>query len=158
LPSALQILEVSRTHVRALEVIDEDLSDILPAIDDVSRQMIQPDPGGIRQVDQEEMDDERVIIRSARVSCEVVILQPDAGVSFAVILDDVAWRMKTLWQTSIAYGTSKRLRAWLFKTESKLFAVVMAPTARVSCDSSSPGWCRWHTWGSDRAPGRLNRS
>jgi hypothetical protein len=37
---ALQVPGVARMHVRALEVAGEDLLEILPAIDDVSWQMI----------------------------------------------------------------------------------------------------------------------
>jgi hypothetical protein len=40
LPTALQIPRVARTHVRALEVVGEDLSEILLAINDASWQMI----------------------------------------------------------------------------------------------------------------------
>jgi hypothetical protein len=38
---------VARTCVHAVEVAGEDLSEILLAIDDISRQMIQPDPSRI---------------------------------------------------------------------------------------------------------------
>jgi hypothetical protein len=74
LPVVLQNPGVARTHVCALEVANEDLLDILLAIDDVSWQMIQPVPRGISQVDQEELDDEGVIIRSAHTTREEVIL------------------------------------------------------------------------------------
>jgi L-serine deaminase len=40
LPAALQVPGFARMLRRALEVADEDLSEILPAIDDVSWQMI----------------------------------------------------------------------------------------------------------------------
>jgi hypothetical protein len=73
-----------------LEVTCDDLLEILPAIDDVSWQMIQPGLGGISQVYREEMDDEGVIIHFACSTCEVVILQADAGFGFAILLDDVA--------------------------------------------------------------------
>jgi hypothetical protein len=77
-------------HVCALEVIGEDLSEDLLAIDDVSWQMIQPSPRGISQLDREELDDEGFIIRSAHSAREAVILQLDVGVGFAVVLDEVA--------------------------------------------------------------------
>jgi hypothetical protein len=76
--------------------------EILPAINDVSWQMIQPGPGGISQVDWEELDDEGVIVHSARLARKVVILQPDTGVGF----DNVAWRSKMLWEMSVAHGAS----------------------------------------------------
>jgi hypothetical protein len=89
LPTFLQIPGVAWMHVCALKVASEELLEILPAIDDVSWQMIQPGLGGISQVDQEELDDERVIICSARSTREVVILQLDTRVGFAIILDKV---------------------------------------------------------------------
>jgi hypothetical protein len=61
-------------HVRALEIAGEDLLEILPAIDDVSQQIIQPGPGGILQVYREELDDEEVIVHSVRFAREAVIL------------------------------------------------------------------------------------
>jgi hypothetical protein len=38
---------VAQTYIRALEVADEDLLKVIPTIDDVYWQMIQPNPGGI---------------------------------------------------------------------------------------------------------------
>jgi hypothetical protein len=81
-------------HIRVLEIAGEDLLEILPSIDDVSQQIIQPGPGGILQVYREELDDEEVIVHSVHFAREAVILQPDTGVGFAVVLDDVAWRSK----------------------------------------------------------------
>jgi hypothetical protein len=72
--AALQILGAARTHICALEVVGEDLLEILPAIDDVSRQMVQPGPRGISQVDGEEMDDKEVIVHSAHSTHEALIL------------------------------------------------------------------------------------
>jgi hypothetical protein len=68
--------------------------EILPAIDDVSQQMIQSGPGRISQVDQEELDDEEAIVCSACFAREAVILHPNTGVTFDIVLDDVAWRSK----------------------------------------------------------------
>jgi hypothetical protein len=56
-------------HVCALEVVGEDLSEILLAIDDVSWQMFQPGPVRISQ-----LDDEGIIVCSARSTHEAVIL------------------------------------------------------------------------------------
>jgi hypothetical protein len=66
LPVVLQVPRVARTHVHTLEVAAEDLSEILPAIDSVSWQMIHPGPGGIGQLDGEELDDEEIMIHSTR--------------------------------------------------------------------------------------------
>jgi hypothetical protein len=45
--AALQIPRVARAHVGALEVFGEDLLEILPTINQVSRQVIEPSPGRI---------------------------------------------------------------------------------------------------------------
>jgi hypothetical protein len=75
LPVVFQVAKVTWTHVGALEVATEDISKILPAINDVSWQMIQTGPGKISQVDREELDDEEVIVHYACSACEVVVLQ-----------------------------------------------------------------------------------
>jgi hypothetical protein len=77
--AALQIPWVARSHVHALKVVDEDLLEILPAIDDGSWKMIQSGSTKISQIDQEELDDEDVIIHTARPTHEAVILQLDTG-------------------------------------------------------------------------------
>jgi hypothetical protein len=41
LSAALQIPVVAKMHIRALEVFSEDLSEVIPAINDVSWQTIQ---------------------------------------------------------------------------------------------------------------------
>jgi hypothetical protein len=52
--------------------------------------MVQPGRGGFNQINREELDDKKIIVRSAHPAREVVILQPDAGVGFAIVLGDVA--------------------------------------------------------------------
>jgi hypothetical protein len=96
LPRARQVLGVAKMHVCAQEIAGEDLLEILPPIDNVSRQMIQLGPSRVTQVDGEELDDENVIIHPTCLTSKVVVLQPDARVSFTVIPDDVAWHSKTL--------------------------------------------------------------
>jgi hypothetical protein len=54
-------------HVHALEIAGEDLPEVLPAIDNISRQMVEPRPGRVSQVDGEELDDEKVIIGPAHL-------------------------------------------------------------------------------------------
>jgi hypothetical protein len=45
LPRALQILGIARPHIRAIEVANEHHFGILPAIDRVSGQVIEPSSG-----------------------------------------------------------------------------------------------------------------
>jgi hypothetical protein len=44
LPVALQVLGVVRTHIHAMEIPCEDLLKVLPTIDCVSQQVVQPGP------------------------------------------------------------------------------------------------------------------
>jgi hypothetical protein len=93
--------------------------------------MIQLGPGGIDQVDGEELDDEEIVVRSARSAHEVVVLQPYAGVSFIIILDDVARHSKMLREMSVMYGAPECLWARPFRTEAASFATIMASMAWV---------------------------
>jgi hypothetical protein len=70
-----------------LKFPSEDLLEILPTIDRVSGQVIEPSPGCVSQVNGEELDDEKVIIRPSYAACEVVVLQPNIGIGFAIVLD-----------------------------------------------------------------------
>jgi hypothetical protein len=128
--------------VHALEIADEGLSEILLAIDDVSRQMIQPCPSSVGQIDGEELNDEKVIIHSARLRSKAVVLLPDTGVSFVIILDDAARHSKTLWEASVTHGTSEHLRPGPFKAEAMPFMIVLASAAHhrpVSGADDTPG-------------------
>jgi hypothetical protein len=71
---ALQVPGVARMHVHALEIGGEDLPEVLPAIDNISRQMVEPGPGRVSQVDGEELDDEKVIIGPAHLASKAVVL------------------------------------------------------------------------------------
>jgi hypothetical protein len=109
LPVAFQVPGDTRAHVGALEVASEGLSEILPAIDDVSWLMIQPGPGRISQVDWDELDNEEVLIRSAHLARKAVVLQLDSRVSLVIILDDIAWPSKMLWEMGFLHDASKCL-------------------------------------------------
>jgi hypothetical protein len=93
--------------------------------------MIRPGLDGISQVHGEELDNEKVIVHSARSACEVVVLQPDIGVSFAIILDGIAQCLKMLWEMSITYGASEHLWARLFRTKVASFVIATASTPWV---------------------------
>jgi hypothetical protein len=80
---------VTRPHVCALKVPGEDLLEILPIINRVSRQVIEPSLGRVGKVHGEELDDEKVIIHHTYPTCETIVLQPSDGIGFAIVLDDV---------------------------------------------------------------------
>jgi hypothetical protein len=77
------------SHVRSMKVTGEDLLEILPTIDRVYGQVIEPSSGHVGQVDGEELDDEEVIVHPSCHAHEVVVHQLDARIGLAIILDDV---------------------------------------------------------------------
>jgi hypothetical protein len=87
--ATLQILGIVGLHICALKVAGADLLEILPAIDRVSRQVIEPGSGRVSQVDGKELDEKELTVRPTH---EAVLLQPNAEIGFAVILDDVVER------------------------------------------------------------------
>jgi hypothetical protein len=78
LPVTLQIPGVARPHIRALKVVGEDVLEILPAINQVSRQLVEPGPGHVGQVNGDKLDDEEVIILPTHPAYKAVVLQPNA--------------------------------------------------------------------------------
>jgi hypothetical protein len=82
LSATLHVLGVARLHIHSLKVVDEDVLEIFPTVDDVSRQMIQPGPSRVGYINGEELDNKKVIICPARPTRKTVVLQPNAGVSF----------------------------------------------------------------------------
>jgi hypothetical protein len=103
LSATVQIPRIARPHVCALKVAGEDLLEILPTIDRVSRQVIVPSSGRLGQVDGEELDDEEAIVCPTCPAHEAVVLQPYAGIGLAIILDDVVGVTKTPREARIAY-------------------------------------------------------
>jgi hypothetical protein len=109
--ATLQISGIAGWHVCALKVAGEYFFEILPIIDRVSGQVIEPSSGHVRQVDGEELDDEEVIIHPARPTHAVVVLQLDAGFCLADILDDVVWCMETPRESRITHVSPERFRS-----------------------------------------------
>jgi hypothetical protein len=72
-----------------VKVVSENLLEILPAINRVSRQVIKSGPGSVSQVNGEGLDDEEVIICHVCPACKVIVLQPNARVGFAIVFDNV---------------------------------------------------------------------
>jgi hypothetical protein len=64
---------------------------------------------------------------------EVVILEPDNGAGFAVLLGDVARRSKMSWEMGAAHGAFERPWTRSFKTKAASFTIVAAPMMRVPC-------------------------
>jgi hypothetical protein len=60
-----------------------------------------------------------------------MILQPDAGVGFAIVFVDVVQRSKTSWKTSVAHGASEYLGTKTFRSEATSLTIIMAPARQV---------------------------
>jgi hypothetical protein len=85
--------------------------------------MVQPGPSGFSQIYREELDDEQIIGYPSRSTREAIILQPNTGVSFAIVFGGVARRLKEFWKMSAAHLGTKP-----FGTEATSLVIVMAPT------------------------------
>jgi hypothetical protein len=102
-----------------LKVAGEDLPQVAPIVDGVSRQMVQPGSSRFSQTDRGELDDEQIIILSSRSTLEAVILQPDTGVGFAIVFGDIARRLKASSETSVVHGASEHLWTGPFRVKAK---------------------------------------
>jgi hypothetical protein len=79
----------------------------------------------------EELDDEQIVACPAHPAHKAVVLQPNTGVCFVVILDDVAWCLKTLQETCITHVASERLWPHSLRTEVASLPNVTSSTTRV---------------------------
>jgi hypothetical protein len=125
MPATLQILGVVRPHVCALEVTGEDLLEILPTINCISRQVVQPGPSHVGQVNEEELDDEEIIICPTRPIRKAVVLQPNARICLTIAFNDVIWCPERFWETHVTHIASECLGLWPFWAEVAPISVVM---------------------------------
>jgi hypothetical protein len=77
------------------------------------------------------LDDEKVIVRPTCPTREAVVLQPNAGVSFAIILDNVVRHMEAPWELCVLHGASECLWPYSFRVEAASLTVIMAPVVWV---------------------------
>jgi hypothetical protein len=117
--------------------------------------MVQLGSSRFRQIDREELDDEQVIVCPSRSRCEVVILQPNDGVNFAVVFGDVAWCPKMSRKMSVAHSAPECLGTKPFGAKDASFTIVVAPSMWVphtwlELCAVIPGQCRQYVKGSDQ--------
>jgi hypothetical protein len=106
-----------------LKVAGEDLLKILPAIDQVSGQVNKPCPSCV--INGEKLDDEEVVIHLTRLAGKAVVLQPNARIGFAVILDDVVWRLKALREAHVSHIALEHLGPRPFGAEAVPFSNIV---------------------------------
>jgi hypothetical protein len=133
LPAALQIPGVTRPHIRALKVAGEDLLEILQTINQFSGKVIELSSGRVSQVNGEELDDEKVVILPACPAREAVVLQPNTGIGFAIVLDNVIGHSKTLRETRVAHVAPERPGPWPLSTKVVPFSITMPTVTRIAC-------------------------
>ena len=60
-----EIPRISRTNVRALKVPYEDVIEVCPRVDAVSREVLEPHLGAFCEAERQVLDDEEAVIHSA---------------------------------------------------------------------------------------------
>jgi hypothetical protein len=81
----------------------------------------------------EELDDEEVIVCPTCPACEVVVLQPNTRIGFAVILDDVVGRPKTLREARAMHIAPKHFRPWPLGAKAVPFSIIVPTVMQVAC-------------------------
>jgi hypothetical protein len=80
-----QLPLLAGAHVCALKVGDKDLTQVGPVVDLVRRQVLEPSARGVAEVERHVLDGEEVVGHSPGVACELVVLEPYAGVGVPVV-------------------------------------------------------------------------
>jgi hypothetical protein len=89
--------------------------------------VIEPSSGRFRQVNGEELDDEGIVDHPALPAHEAVVLQPNIGIGFAVVLDDVVGLPKILREACVTHVAPERFRPWPLGAKAAPFSIA-APT------------------------------
>jgi hypothetical protein len=95
--------------------------------------VIEPSFGRAGQVNREELDDGKVVICPAYPTREMVVLQPNAGIDFAIILDDVIGRSKTLRETRVAHVAPERPGPCPLGAKTTMFSIAEPTAMRDVC-------------------------
>jgi hypothetical protein len=62
---------------------------------------------------------------------KAVVFQPNAEICLAVLLDDVTWCLKTLWEMCVMHVAAKHLEPRSLRTEAVPLSVITSTLARV---------------------------
>jgi hypothetical protein len=63
----------SWSHVHTLEVASEELLEVLPTINHIFGQVVEPGPGCVGHADGKKLDDKEVVIHPARSTCKAIV-------------------------------------------------------------------------------------
>jgi hypothetical protein len=75
-------------HVHALEIPHEGADQIVPVVDLAGRQVLEPRPRRVGEVQGNVTDDNLVGGGSAQLACQAVVVEPYAGVRLPIVLVD----------------------------------------------------------------------
>jgi hypothetical protein len=75
-----QLPLLAGAHVRALEVADENPTQVHPVLDLVARQVLEPRACGVIELEQQILDHEEIVGRPTGMAREPVVLEPHTGV------------------------------------------------------------------------------
>jgi hypothetical protein len=95
--------------------------------------VIKPSFGHVSQVSGEELDDENRIVRPACPTREAVVLQPNTGIGFTIIIDDVVRRSKTLREAHVAHVSPQRLGTQPIRAKVVPFSITTPTAMWVVC-------------------------
>jgi hypothetical protein len=111
-----------------LEVPDEDLLDLHPAIDVVGQYKFEQCSSAIPDGDGEVLDDEVIIICSSSPTSELDVFQPYSRVCLPGVFGDVSGRSEARWEWRFLDATTEGLRARAVRTGA-LVAILIARSA-----------------------------
>jgi hypothetical protein len=132
LVAASEIPRVPRAHVRALEVSNEGLDQVVPVGDLRRRQMLQPGSGGVGEEQGEVADDEVVIVRSTQLAGQSVVRKPQLRPCFPRVLGDGSRGLEPGRERHPTYGPAEGLQTrWFGRGAPILLTVVASPTPGV---------------------------
>jgi hypothetical protein len=95
LGTGAQVPGISRAHVHALEVAHERVDQVVPVVDLTGRQVLEPRPCRVGEVQGEVADDRLVIGGSTQLTRQAVVVEPHTGsVSPLYLTIVVGWRKR----------------------------------------------------------------
>jgi hypothetical protein len=83
-----QIPGVPKVHVRALEVPHEGVDQVIPVVDLSGRQMLEPRPHRVCEVQRQVADDDLIGGGSAQLARQAVAIEPQTGIRLPCVLVD----------------------------------------------------------------------
>jgi hypothetical protein len=80
-----QLPLLAGAHVRALEVANENPTQVRPVLDLVARQVLEPRACGVTELEKQILDHEEIVGRPTGMARELVVLEPHTGVGVPII-------------------------------------------------------------------------